>query len=156
MTEGNERAARAVYEDMCAALEKRRWKHQRSDDDLVITFGVSGDDLPMDFILAVDAERQLLRVLSRLPFKVPENKRMEIAIATCAASYRLADGSFDFDLATGDIVFRQTASFRESRIGDGLFEYLVEVPGIIVDKYNDKFFAISKGMMSIDDFLDEC
>lgn len=154
MAEANELAlAKNVYEDLCAALEKRQWKYQKHDDDLVVTFSVAGDDIPMDFVLAVDAQRQLLRVFSKLPFTVPENKRMDLAIATCVASYGLADGSFDYDIATGGIVFRLTASFRESKIGDGLFEYLIACSSATVDAYNDKFFALCKGLININEFI---
>ncbi len=154
MAEVNElERAKAVYADLCSALEKREWNYQKHEDDLVVTFGVSGEDIPMEFIIAVDAKRQLLRVLSKLPFTVPEDKRMELAIATCVASNGLADGSFDYDIASGTIMFRLTASFRESKIGEGLFEYLVVCSSITVDTYNDKFLALCKGLISINDFI---
>ena len=78
---------------------------------------------------------------------------MDLAIATCVAFFGLADASFDFDIATGDITFRLNASFRDSRIGDGLFDYLIGVSSYSVDEYNDKFLAVSKGIMSINDFI---
>lgn len=156
MAEPNEQTlARKVYEDLCASLDKRKWHYQKHDDDLVVTCGVVGEDIPMQFILIVDVERQLLRVLSRLPFTVPEDKRMELAIATCVATYGLADGSFDYNIADGTIDFRLTASFRESVIGDGLFEYLIACSSFTVDKYNDKFLALCKGVISINDFISQ-
>ena len=82
-----------------------------------------------------------------------KNKRLDLAIATCVASYGLSDGSFDYDITTGRIFFRLTVCFRNSTIGDGLFTYLVGVSSAVVDKYNDKFFAISKGLLSVDDFI---
>ena len=147
--------AKKVYDDLCASLDKREWHYQKHDEDLVVTCGVAGEDIPMQFVLNVDAERQLLSVLSRLPFTVPEDKRMELAIATCAASYGLADGSFDYDIAKGTIDFRLTASFRESKIGDGLFEYLIGCSSFTVDRYNDKFFALCKGLITINDFISQ-
>ena len=145
--------AKEVYQDLCVTLDGRNWRYQRHDDDLVVTFGVSGEDLPMDFVLMVDADRQLIRLFSRMPFTVPEEKRMDLAIATCAATYDLADGSFDFDLKEGAITFRMTASFRESKIGEGLFQYMIDCSCAMVDEFNDKFLAISKGFLSIQDFL---
>lgn len=145
--------AKKVYADLCAALDNRNWKYSKREDDLVVTFGVSGDDIPMDFVLAVDADRQLLRLFSRFPFNVQEDHRMDLAIATCAANYKLADGSFDYDLTTGRISFRLTASFRESMIGEGLFNYMVDCSCHTVDRYNDKFLRVSNGTVSIGDFL---
>lgn len=156
MAETNGRAlAETVYADLCASLDRREWHYKRFDDDLVISFGVTGEDIPMEFVLMVDAERQLLRVFSQLPFTVPEDKRMELAIATCVATNGLADGSFDYDITNGKISFRLTASFRESKIGDGLFQYLIGCSSFTVDKYNDKFFAVCKGYMSVNDFISQ-
>lgn len=145
--------AQKVFDNMCSYLDRRNWHYEKHSEDLMITFSVSGDDLPMDFVLAVDSERQLMRLFSRIPVTVPEDKRMDLAIATCVASNGLADGSFDYDIATGKISFRLTASFRGSDIGDGLFEYLIGVSGYTVDQYNDRFFSLSKGVMSITDFI---
>lgn len=154
MADANEMVlAKTVYADLCDSLEKRGWHYQKHEEDLVVTFGVAGEDIPMEFVLAVDAQRQLLSVFSKLPVVVPEDKRMELAIATCVASNGLADGSFDYDIAKGTIVFRLTASFRESKIGDGLFEYLIACSSAIVDAYNDKFLAICKGLIGVNDFI---
>ncbi len=78
---------------------------------------------------------------------------MEGAIACCAASFGMADGNFDYDLSDGSIVFRLTASFIDSVIGDGLLQYMITSDCAVVDNYNDKFLAIDKGLISIADFI---
>ena len=145
--------AKQVYQTLCEAIERREWNFGKDEEKLLVHFGVSGDDIPMQFILIVDAERQLIRLMSPMPFKMSESKRMEGAIATCAASFGMADGSFDYDLSDGTIVFRMTASFRESLIGEGLFQYMISCSCAMVDKYNDRFLALDKGIMSITDFI---
>lgn len=145
--------AKKVYDTICAAIERREWKYQKDDERLVINFGVNGDDIPMQFIMVVDVERQLVRMMSPMPFKMAEDKRMEGAIVTCVANFGMVDGSFDYDVADGTIVFRMTASFRESVIGDGLFQYMISCSCAMVDAYNDKFLAINKGILSVEDFI---
>lgn len=145
--------AQQVYETLCKALDRRNWKYGKDEEKLLVHFGVNGDDIPMNFIIVVDADRQLVRLMSHLPFKMSQEKRMEGAIAACAASYGMADGSFDYDLSDGEIVFRMTASYRESQLGEGLFQYLISCTCAMVDKYNDQFLALDKGFMSIADFI---
>ena len=145
--------AKQVYQTLCEAIERREWNFGKDEEKLLVHFGVSGDDIPMRFILIVDAERQLIRLMSPMPFKMSESKRMEGAIATCVASFGMVDGSFDYDLSDGTIVFRMTASFRESLIGEGLFQYMISCSCAMVDKYNDQFLALDKGIMSITDFI---
>ena len=145
--------AQQVYETLCKALDRRGWKYSKDEAEFLVHFGVNGDDIPMKFIIYVDAERQLVRLMSPLLFKINADKRMEGAIAACAVSYGMADGSFDYDLSDGEIVFRMTASYRESQLGEGLFQYLISCACAMVDKYNDQFLALDKGIMSIADFL---
>jgi len=145
--------AKQVYKTLCDAIERREWKYGKDEEKLIVHFGVNGEDIPMQFVLVVDAERQLIRLLSPLPFKMSEGKRMDGAIATCAATYGMADGSFDYDLSNGQIVFRMTAAFRESVIGEGLFQYMISCSCAMVDKYNDLFLAIDKGVLSVADFV---
>lgn len=145
--------AQQVYRDLCAALDRKDWNYEKDEEKLIIHFRVSGDDIPISMIVLVDADRQLIRVMSPMPFEIAEDKRIEGAIATCVASFGMADGNFDYDFGEGTIMFRMTASFRDSQIGDTLFYYLIDCSCTMVDKYNDQFLALNKGMLSINDFV---
>lgn len=147
--------AKQVYQTLCEAIENRSWSFGKEEKDLIVHFGVNGENAQMRFIIIVDAERQLIRLMSPLPFKMSEAKRLDGAIAACALSFGMADGSFDYDLSDGSIVFRMTASFRESIIGEGLFHYMIACSCAMVDKYNGQFLALDKGTMSIADFIEK-
>lgn len=145
--------AKEVYNTLCKSIDNNNWKYERDDENLTVTFAVSGDDIPMRFVLLVDTDRQLVRLLSPLPFKMSEGKRMEGAIATCIVSNRMVDGSFDYDIGSGAIVFRMTACFRGSVVGANLFNYLIACSCAMVDEYNDKFLALEKGLIEVTDFI---
>lgn len=145
--------ARSAYHTLCKALDNVGWNYQRKDDEFKIMFGVNGDDIPMNFLVIVDAERQLIRLLSLLPFQMNEDKRIEGAVATCAINYLLADGSFDFDIEEGHVMFRMTNTFRGSIIGEELVNHMVSVACFTVDKYNDMLSALNDGSISLSDFI---
>lgn len=145
--------AKKVYNTLCDAIQNRNWNFEKDEENLVVHFGVNGEDIPIKLILVVDADRQLIRLLSPLPFKMSEEKRMEGALAICAAVYGMVDGSFDYDITDGSVTFRMTASFRESVIGEGLLNYMIDCACATVDKYNDQFLAINKGMLDVTDFI---
>ena len=155
MADQNYIHAKDAYNTLCTALDNIGWKYKRMDDELKIMFGVNGDDLAMNFLIIVDADRQLVRLLSLLPFKMDENKRVEGAIATCVVNYLLADGSFDYDLEEGNILFRLTSSFRESLLSQELFHYMVSVSCHTIDKYNDQFLALNNGDITITEFIEK-
>lgn len=145
--------AKEAYDTLCNTLDEMKWRYDKDEDKLILHLGISGEDIPMEFSVHCDADRQLIRLMSFLPFKISDEKRVEGAIATCHANYLLADGSFDYNLGDGTIIFRMTSSFRESLVGDELFKYMIHVACITVDKYNDQFLMISKGNLSITDFI---
>jgi len=145
--------AKQIYKTLCEAIEAREWSFNKDEERLAVYFEVNGEDIPIKLILIVDAERQLIRLLSPLPFDVAEDKRMDMAIAVCAANYGISDGGFDYDISEGSILFRLTSSFRNSVIGEGLLQYMLSCACVLVDKYNDQFLAINKGVMDISQFL---
>ena len=147
--------AKTVYETLCATLDNRNWRYKKHEDDLVVSFGVNGDDIPIDYVIKVDVERQLLRVISFLPFKIGEDKRVDGAVAICVINNGMVDGGFEYDLTDGSVTFKMTASFRESRIGEGLVAYMIDCTSYTVDRYNDKLLAVSKGMITVADLLKE-
>ena len=147
------RQAKMVYETICSTLTARNWKFTRHDDDLTITCGARGDDLPMDIVIIVNQTAQVVSLYSVLPFNVKENARVDAALAVCIANYGLVNGSFDYDVSDGEIRFRMVSSFRESILGEELFDYMLMCSAITIDKYNDKFLMISNGMWNIEQFI---
>ena len=145
-----------VYETICKMFDDRGFRYERHDEDLVITSTVSGEDIPMDMLFIVRPERQIVQLLSPMPFKIPDEKTVDLALAVTHANDGLIDGSFDFDMAKGRINFRLTASYIESILGKELFEYMLMVSAHTVDEYNDKFRMIAKGMYSLEDFIKNC
>ena len=153
MLEGNVEKAREVFNDIVRLLDSKGWKYDKFEDDLVIKSGIKGDDLPIEFLLFVKPQNEVVQFMSRLPFDIPQDKRVEAAIAVCVANYGLVDGSFDYDIQDGEIRYRLTSSYRSSYLGDDLFEYMIMCAASTVDSYNDKFFMLAKGMMSVEDFI---
>ena len=148
--------ANETYRTLLRAIELNEWSCTRHDDGLTITFGVSGDDLDMDFVVKVDAERQIVRLLSQLPVNFASGgKLIEGAIATSVANYSLADGSFDYDILKGNVFFRMTTGYRSSVISPEVLRYLVNCAAFTVDKFNDKFLLLSNGATSINEFIEE-
>lgn len=144
-----------VYATICKMFDNLGYHYERHDDDLVVSCTVKGEDIPMDILFVVRSERQLVQLLSPMPFTVPEDKRMEMAIAVTVASNNLVDGSFDFDLSNGRIVFRQTSSYMESILGEELFTYMLMVSARTIDEFNDKFLMLAKGMMTLEQFIEK-
>lgn len=154
MAEVNMVKAKEVYALLCSMLDNRDWKYDKIEEDLTIKSGVEGDDFSIEFIMRVNPRNEIVSFISWMPYKVSEQKRVDLALAICAANYGLADGSFDYDLSDGTILFRLTSSYKESTLSEALLEYMLMVGAGTVDKYNDKFFMLTKDMLTIQQFIE--
>ena len=145
--------AKKVFEILCAALDEREWVYEKEEEKGLVYFQVNGENMPLGFVILVDEERQLVRAVSQLPFKICEDKRMEAAIAVCVANYGMVDGSFDYDISNGVISFRLTASYRDSEVTTGMVQYMIQCSCVTVDNYNHRFMALDKGVIGIEEFI---
>ncbi|MDE7373620.1 MAG: hypothetical protein K2N18_06115, partial [Clostridia bacterium] len=86
--------AQTVYNALCEMLDEHDWHYQKLEEDLSIKCGAQGDDLPMEIIVDVDKDRQLVSLISFMPFTIPENRRAALAVAVSQANNGMVDGSF--------------------------------------------------------------
>ena len=152
-SEHDMKLTQTIYNQICAVMDARGWKYDKHEQDNVVHFTVVGEDIPMEFIAYIDVERQLVRLMSQLPFKFAEDKRIEGAIVTSSANYAIADGCFQYDITDGEIIFKMTSSYRDSLISNETIDYMVSCSLAVVDEFNDKFLMVSKGVKSVEDFL---
>ena len=148
-------AAKSVFENLCAYLDKKQYHYSKEEDELMVFLAFNGDDLPIKIRFIVDVEAQLLQVISLLPFKVPEDKKTDMAIATCAVTNKVIVGSFDYIIGEGVVCFRLSSSFIESKIGDEFFSYFLDCTNCVVDEFNDKFLDLCNGKIDISCFLND-
>lgn len=152
--EANVKRAKSAYVSLCEMLDDEGWRYEKDEEKFTIKCSARGDDLPFELRIEVDPKKQLVSLISHMPYAIPESRRTAIAVAVCQANNGLPDGGFDFDYLDGDILYRQTSSFRESLIGKELFRYLLGCACYTIDNYNDKFLMVSKSDMSVDEVVE--
>lgn len=145
--------AQDVFKALCTMLDEHDWHYEKNAEKLMVKCGAQGEDLPMELIVRVDADRRLITLVSAMPFIIPENRRSALAVAVSKANYGLPDGSFDYEYTSGKIWFRMTSSYIESLIGKDLFEYMLMCSCFFIDKYNDKFLKVVLSEMTVNEIL---
>ena len=149
----NMELARATFATLCRTLEMHDWRYEKDEETMTLTCSAKGDDLPMEFTVKIDAERMVVVMFSYMPFTIQEDKRLDAALAITAVNYALVHGTFDYNIATGDIYFRMTNSFLDSTLSEELLAYMLFCSCKTIDDYIDKFLMLSKGMISLEQFL---
>lgn len=151
--EAKKAAALAAYQTLCDALDAKNWKYEKHPEELEVTCIARGDDLPMKLVIQVDEKRQALRVLSLLPVTVPEEKRVDMAVAISLINNGIVHGCFDYDVKGGNVLFRIVGTFFGCTLSKDACMYLVLCACQTIDNYNDKLLMLSKGLITVEQFI---
>ena len=151
----NSEKAVKVYELFKKHLQDNKFRFDERPEELIISLTVHGDDLPQPTIIRVMDDRDLVQVLSPIPSKIPEDKRIDAAVAVSVANYGIVNGSFDYDMSDGEIRFRVTQSYKDMELSEECVRYILSIAFHTTDKYNDRFFMLGKGMMTLEQFIEK-
>ena len=80
-------------------------------------------------------------------------KALAVFDAVCIANYEMVDGCFGFDIQSGTLYHRLAVPYKDNEITDDHIQYIMGLGMAMVDKYNDRFFALNKGVIDIAGFL---
>ena len=116
---------------------------------------VQGEDIPIRYFIQIAPDAQLLRIYSHMPFTVPEDKRLEMSYILNYINSKLVDGSFDFNIDNGGLLFRVTSSFIDSEIGNLVFTYAIQITAVVVDEYNDKLYEYAEGKITFEQLMEK-
>ena len=142
-----------VYDAVCKYLEAHNWPYHKTEEKFMIDCKAAGEDLPMDITIHLNPNVQILSIFSCLPFEIPEDKRLDFAVAVSVINNKLLNGCFDYDIHSGHVYYRMTNSFMESTLGDDAFTYLLFASCKIIDDYNDKLLMLAKNLISLEQFI---
>lgn len=142
-----------AYQAFKKYLDSIDWEYYANeDDDARYTIGTAtkGDDFAIHLFFNFIVKPEVIYVSSPMPYKIPAEKRAEIAIAVNIANYKLREGCFDYNVENGAISFRLTQSIRGgATINKEICESLLGLVVSTVENYNDKFDMIAKGKMTL-------
>lgn len=146
---------REAYKTLCAVLDDMNWTYQKDEEKFMVSFGVSGENIPITVGIVCNLDLQALQLISFLPFNAPSHRMAEMATAICAINYRLALGCFDLNLNDGTVMFKMSSCFRETLISTQLVSSLIYLTCSTVDESNEDLFALCNGDMTLKDILEK-
>lgn len=148
-------AAQNVYKQLGNYLANQDIKYDHNDEEMNIWFAMRGDDLRILLDITIDEKNQMVKVLSPLEFKIPQELCEDVALVINQLNFMIINGSIDFDFETGSLAYRINATFEDSIIGDGTLHYLIGTAVNTVEEFNDKLYMIANGAMTCKQYLDK-
>ena len=150
----NQKQAQTVYDTLCEMLDDRSWHYKKDEENLSISCGVRGDNLPISIRMKVDADRLLVMLFSQIDIEIPEDVRVEMALAVTKVNYKLVNGCFDYSPAKGNLLFRLVSSVKDSLIGPEMLAYVLDVSCGTVDDYNHLFKKLADKEITLTEFFE--
>ena len=145
--------AKKIYNSLVKSLKEIEWNFSQNDEGLSTYSTMGTDDFPVDMYMKVFPELEIISLSSEIPFVIPEDKKINIIVAINLINAKINIGNFEYNDQNKKIVYRLSTSYIGlEEVTKELANSLIFAIGSIVDKYNDKFFMLIKGKLSLKDF----
>ena len=143
-----------VYDMIKKHLQGVDFSFDEHREDLAITLTVHGDDLPIRTIIRVLEDKDVVSIRCPMPGHIDEDKRMEMAVAVTVANYGMINGGFQMDMSDGELTFNLSQTYRGMQLSDEAIRYMLGIAFNTTDKYNDRFFMLNKGVITLEKFIE--
>lgn len=143
-----------IFDIIVEAMKIRHMTFEKFENSLIIR-GIANAEIPIVYYILIREKDRVVTFLSTLPFKIPEERRRDGAIAVCKASYRLCDGSFDYNFDDGTIEFRAAVDYKYATITDEQIIHMIDMALGAVQYYSGNLFLFAKNAITIEQFLEQ-
>lgn len=145
--------ADAVFKCYCDFLDGENLKYQKDESERTVILQLTGEDFPMTTMFHVEEEQERTFIFSKMPFEIQKEKLVDIVMAVNYINQVLAIGTFCVDMNNLYCSFESNEIFTGlSGFSKAYAERVIMVAFSAIEKYNDKLFAINKGLMTVKDF----
>ncbi|MBQ2746578.1 MAG: hypothetical protein IJF35_02560 [Clostridia bacterium] len=141
-----------TIKDFCAVLEEKKLKFTQKGD-FIVEFNAVSKDIPIRIGMGVQLDKEVLYMCSGIPIRIPEEKRVEMAVAVSSVNQTLSIGRFNYDIFRGQLFFEINNSYAGSTLGKELYKYLIDTSVETIDEYNDLFLKLARGLITLEEFL---
>ena len=146
--------AKAAYKAITSFLDESNLKYESRPNENVAFVTITGEDFPVTLMFTVRSEAQRVETYSQIPVEIKSEKAVDVAMACAAINNRIAYGKFC-------LYFDQNiCTYENSEYINGLegftSEYGRRIVGpaySIVEAYNDKIYAVNRGVLSVKELL---
>ena len=146
--------AKEAYDTVCRYFDNRKWTYEKKEEDLLASVLLKGDDIPVNVVFNVFAEREILCVSSPLAMEIKEDKVGEFTFVLALLSNAIYNGWYAYDMEHGAITFRAAAPFMGSTVSEDMVNYMLNIAYSTVNAHNDLLLALNNGMITVEQFFE--
>jgi len=140
--------AKQVFRTVCDMIEHKNWSHKKDEEKRQVQILLRGKCEPIPIMFTVDEEPPLLMVKAEVSVRIKEERRADAAQAICAINNTLVNGLFDYDLCSGEVIFRISNSHMDIDISEDTVFDLLLCTVRSVDEHTQELVRINNGELS--------
>lgn len=152
MNNANMEAARNVYSTVCTALDEFGLNYEKSEEKLLITFCLQGDDMEHELSIMVNPKHGVIQLAETLPFVISEERAADFAAVICYVNEALLNGKFSSELKES-VHYNVTQIYSGSLVGVETIKQIILSLVYTVEEYDDKFLSLNNGYLKPEDFI---
>ena len=127
---------------MAEAMEKvlelfraKEWSYELDEENHLVRSGINGDNGEWKVVISPSDEDEVCLMLSILPQRCPERRRVACAELLTRINYGILVGGFEMDFQTGRINFKTSHPFAKGELDGELLKRVVGFNLNCMDKY---------------------
>lgn len=148
-----QKKAKEMLDTFCRALDRKKIDYITHEAGLSVRFPAEGEHYAGELEFLVDSRREQVVLYAPFPFTVRAVRRLDMAVAVCALSYGFLTGTLDYDLRKGQIRYRATAYYTDSRMDVGFFMEMIDYAIHFSDGCIQKLKALNDGTVTVEQIL---
>lgn len=142
--------ADAVYACLCSYLDGKGYAYQKDETERTVWIEITGEDFPIVTLFRVEEEHERLFVFGKIPFAVKKEKAVDLVMAVTYINQVVAHGAFCVDAERGYCSYEVSELYAGvSGFSERYAERVVQSALSTADTYNEKLFAVNKGLLSV-------
>ena len=135
-----------MYANVLEAMDSLRLSYERSDEKRMIEFIEEAEPFPIKYRIAVRHANGTISFFSELPFRVPEERSEWFAKRLAQLVFdELYVGTFDYNPAKGNVIFRTELFYRESLVSADTILLTKTLVKDTVTEFTERIFRLSRG-----------
>ena len=154
MTSDNPNArALEVYERVKGALSGAGIAFTSDAEKRTVSPAVPGMEGAFELEYYVSEVHETLLLTAHLPCKMPEQRRIDGALAIACANTCIVNGSFKYELGDGSVFFCVAVSYASLGLTSGAVLDMIRQATQAVDRFGISLFRLANGFISLEAFL---
>ena len=144
-----------IFTQVGEFLDAAGLRYNAEPEKNIYRFGMQGESISTHFLLRTDANGPALYILCHTDYRVPEQRRVEGALATCAIRHILPNGDLEYDITDGSFILCQFIPVADRLLNTQFLRSTVSMMHSHMEVIHRRISAVGEGLLTVSELLNK-